>query len=102
MKFDIQWGKWEVSATNWHGEKIEISAFAPKEKFMLLPFTTPQGEKFYDYETLTGSMVVRLYKQEAGEWKLLNTLETDEAGIEWGSPHPVAFDGLFQMRTILQ
>ena len=101
--FDIKWGKWEVTASN-NTNKIEISAYAPKEKFLLLPFQTPAGEEFYDYETLTGQMTVRLYTYDSdkSDWALLTTLETDEAGIEWGSPTPVDFDKLFEMKTTLQ
>jgi tocopherol cyclase len=100
---EIRWGKWEVSAINKHGQKIEISAYAPKESFLLLPFAAPQGGNFYDYETLTGTMQVRLYdKDSAGKWKLTTTLNTDQAGIEWGSPDPLELESLFLTGKSLQ
>lgn len=89
VSWDIRWGKWEVSAVNNSGQKIEISAFAPQEKFLLLPFTTPQGSMFYDYEALSGKMRVKLSEREGFGWKTIADLHTDQAGIEWGSPEPV-------------
>ncbi|MGZ3693809.1 MAG: tocopherol cyclase family protein [Bdellovibrionota bacterium] len=104
MDFEIRWGKWEVSAVNKHHQKIEISAYAPRESFLLLPFSAPQGGTFYDYETLTGSMQVRLYNQDpdSGKWILATTLDTDQAGIEWGSPDPISLDGLYLTGKTLQ
>jgi len=54
VNFTINWGKWEVSAENGSNQRIEISAYAPPEKFMMLPFESPQGATFYDYEALLG------------------------------------------------
>jgi len=103
VNFDIAWGKWEVTATNGQGQKIEISAYAPKEKFLLLPFNSPNGDLFYDYEALTGHMTVKLSEQMKGEWLPVATLETDQAGIEWGSPKPIGLDEIFSNgRRILQ
>ncbi|MGE3263063.1 MAG: tocopherol cyclase family protein [Bacteriovoracia bacterium] len=104
VKFDIRWGKWEITAINKHGQKIEISAFAPQEKFLLLSFTTPRGAMFYDYEALTGDMQVRLYNRDkrTRKWKLTTALETDQAGIEWGSPEPLGLEKIFSTRKSLQ
>jgi tocopherol cyclase len=90
INFEIRWGVWEVVATNHKGEKIEISAYAPPEEFLVLPFRSPQGPIFYDYEALRGAMSVRLSKWslETRSWVQLAALETTEAGIEWGSPDP--------------
>ncbi len=95
VTFDIKWGKWEVSATNGYGKKIEISAYAPPEKFMLLPFSTPLGKTFYDYEALTGDMTVKLSSWTGFSWKTIATLVTHQAGIEWGSPDPVGMERIF-------
>ena len=95
VKFDIHWGKWEVTASNGHGQKIEISAFAPREKFLLLPFNSPRGGTFYDYEALAGHMTVKLFERSGFSWKLVTSLETDQAGIEWGSPKPLGLENLF-------
>jgi tocopherol cyclase len=95
ISFDIKWGKWEVTATNGAGDKIEISAFAPAAKFLLLPFPTPQGKSFYDYEALAGAMTVKLARRKGFGWENVATLSTQEAGIEWGSPDPVSLDSLF-------
>jgi tocopherol cyclase len=85
VKINISFGKWEVTANN-STNKVEISAFAPKEKFMDLVFTTPTGELFHDYETLSGEVTVKLYKRESFQWKLIDTLYSDAAGIEYGEP----------------
>lgn len=82
VKIDVNFGKWEVRARNKRGERLEISAFAPRDKFLLLKFMTPQGRVFNDYEALTGRMSVKLYKGGG----LLADLETEDAGIEYGSP----------------
>src|SRR5665213_3004969 len=98
VTFDIHWGKWEVSAE--HGDsRIEISAYAPPEKFMMLPFESPQGATFYDYETLNGAMTVKLYKRATifSAWVPVVTLETDQAGIEWGTPDPIGTQGLMNL-----
>ena len=91
IKLDINYGKWEVRARNHKGERIEISAWAPEEKFLLLKFMAPQGKEFYDYEALKGSIKVKLYKDDA----LIADLETEEGGIEFGSEEPQDFHALF-------
>lgn len=91
IDFKIGWGIWEVSATNSENERIEISAHAPSEKFMLLSFPAPRGSLYYDYEALTGNIKVKLYKRDNifADWKKVADLETDNGGIEWGSPTPI-------------
>lgn len=84
VKIDVNFGKWEVSAMDTR-YKIEISAFAPKSKFLDLQFATPTGEIFHDYEALQGNVVVRLYKRGIGGWKLQDKIESNSAGIEFGS-----------------
>jgi tocopherol cyclase len=91
VDMDIRWGKWEVSASNQNGDRIVISAFAPKEKFLLLPFDTPESGRFYDYEALAGHMAVTFTPRDGSP----ETLETESAGIEWGSPNPVLFARIF-------
>lgn len=102
--FNINWGTWEVVAENSSNERIEISAYAPPEKFMMLPFESPQGATFYDYEALLGHMTVKLFTRSSifGEWKPVAQLETNAAGIEWGTPNPVDLMTLFGSKTILQ
>lgn len=85
VKVDINFGKWEVFAEH-KNDKVVISAFAPKEKFLDIPFTSPTGEVFHDYETLTGVVTLKLYHRDSGEWKLVDTLYSDTAGIEYGEP----------------
>lgn len=87
IKMNVRFGKWYVEAINHSNEKIILEAYAPKEKFMILPFTTPQGEIFKDYETLNGYARFKLYKRKflGQPWSLIADLETDEAGIEYGS-----------------
>jgi len=98
VKMDINFGKWEVSARNRAGERIEISAYAPREKFLLLKFMTPQGKEFNDYEALLGNIRVKLYSGE----KLIADLETDEGGIEFGSFEKQDFESSFSSSIRLQ
>ena len=65
--------------------KIEVVATAPKESFMDLQFLTPDGQIFHDYETLTGKVVVKLYKKTLFGWKIFETLQSNQTGIEYGS-----------------
>ncbi|MBI4655122.1 MAG: hypothetical protein HY746_00090 [Elusimicrobia bacterium] len=81
VKVDVNFGKWEVTASNHNRERIEISAYAPKEKFLLLQFMTPQGAVFNDYEALEGRIHVKLYEGS----KIIAELVTDHGGIEYGS-----------------
>jgi len=106
MRFEIHFGKWNVRAWNKRGYKIEISAFAPKEKFIDLPFTTPEGKVFHDYEALKGQMRVKLYRRVAllghKRWKLLADVETDEAGIEYGAWDQQDMNSIFSQKMRLQ
>lgn len=98
IKLDVDYGKWKVRALNKDGDRIEIDAWAPEEKFLLLKFMAPQGQEFYDYEALQGNIKVRLYKGA----KLIADLETDEGGIEFGSGEPQDFSRLFTTEHKLQ
>lgn len=86
VTFNINYGTWEVMAIN-GSTKIEIKAWAPKERFMDLQFMTPQGRVFHDYEALVGQVEVKLYKKFffSPKWKLVETLHSRHAGIEYGS-----------------
>jgi len=87
VKVDVNFGKWNIIGINLEN-KIEIVASAPKDKFMDLQFMTPSGEIFHDFETLTGKVVVKLYKKQfvlSKRWKLLETLTSNFSGIEYGS-----------------
>lgn len=101
VNFDIRWGVWNVVAENGRNERIEISGSAPPDKFMMLPFQSPRGPIFYDYETLLGNMTVKVYTRGSifENWKQVADLESDQAGIEWGTPtqidvsKPFSFEG---------
>ncbi|MGZ3788096.1 MAG: tocopherol cyclase family protein [Bacteriovorax sp.] len=84
VKTDISFGKWEMSGEN-DKYKVTVSAYAPKEKFMDLKFVTPKGLVFHDYETLTGKVIVKIYHKRLVQWKLVDTLTSNYAGIEYGS-----------------
>ncbi len=87
VKIDINFGKWEVTGVN-KKYKIEVSAHAPKEKFMDLQFMTPEGQIFHDYQALTGYSIVKLYKKIGvlgSKWELIETLISNHTGIEYGS-----------------
>lgn len=105
VSLNINFGTWEVSATNRRGEKIEISAYAPREKFMRLPFLTPTGKVYNDYETLGGHVRVKLFAPAPGSNKRMAeiaNLESDETGIEYGSfdrfDLDVGFKSLLQLQ----
>lgn len=100
VKIDINFGKWEVKAAD-SRFKVEIKAHAPKSKFMDLQFATPTGEIFHDYEALQGDVVVRLYKRTLRGWKLLDEIESNSAGIEFGSHDTYDLDQLFNKRNAL-
>lgn len=84
VNVDVSFGKWHVSAIG-PNYKIEVIADAPVTSFMDLQFTTPTGEVFHDYETLSGSVDCYLYERTVGGWKLLEKLHSPYAGIEFGS-----------------
>ena len=87
VKTEICFGTWKVSADTLN-YRIEVEAYAPPEKFMDLPFATPQGQIFHDLEALTGDVVVKLFKRESlfEPFKLVTLLTSDLAGIEYGAP----------------
>lgn len=108
--FDIQWGKWSVTAENGSNQRIEINAYAPPEQFIDIAFQPPEGGTFHDYEALLGQMTVKLSEWDfaKGAWNVVADLQTDEAGIEWGSPNAVGsmdkhnFSTLFNTSTRLK
>lgn len=104
INLNVSFGRWEITAYNIKRlEKIVIHADAPKEKFMVLPFTTPQGQVFKDYEALQGHLTVQLYKKKwpLGEYHLVADLESDEAGIEFGSYNDFDLKQIFSGKTEL-
>jgi tocopherol cyclase len=92
QRFTIDFGTWRVESTNRQGYKIEIEAKAPCDSFMDLVFMTPQNILFHDFETLTGALTVRLSKREGLQYRLMETLQSDFAGIEYGSATATALD----------
>lgn len=102
VNFNIQWGIWNVLAENKRGQRIEISAYAPPSDFMMLPFQSPRGPVFYDYEALLGKMTVKIFerKHPAAPWRTIAVLETDAAGIEWGSPQALQSSGGYNFANL--
>ncbi len=101
IDLNINFGTWEVTATNGR-HKVEISAYAPPENFMDLQFTTPEGVIFHDWEALIGKVTVKLYKKHGfliPRYELIDVLESDFAGIEYGSMDSQALNRLFQGQT---
>jgi hypothetical protein len=106
VTMNINFGQWEISATKFNQSyKIEISASAPREEFLDLQFVTPHGEVFHDYETLTGEVTVKLYANTgsflAPRFKLVETLHSSLAGIEFGSQDTYSLQKLFKQKTKL-
>lgn len=95
---EIRFGKWEIQARNKRGDQISISANAPREKFLLLPFQTPQGPQYYDYEALLGDVKVKFQKMSLTPVPHLEqTVEliSHQAGIEYGSFDPQKFESIW-------
>lgn len=96
VKINIRMGKWEILGLS-SRYKIEVSASAPREKFMDLQFMTPTGEVFHDYETLNGHIEVKLYQRHSvkpGKWNLIDHIVSDYGGIEYGSAQVYPFFNL--------
>jgi tocopherol cyclase len=84
---EINFGKWHIDAINGRNERLVVDAYAPREKFLMIPFASPQGPDFKDYEALRGQLHLRLYTRDYffSPWKLIRELDSDETGIEFGS-----------------
>ena len=71
--------------------KLNIHATADPSKMMDLPFATPEGKIFHDYETLNGNLHIELYKRKflSPDWDKIVDLSTpDSAGLELGVDQP--------------
>lgn len=103
IKMDIKFGKWNVVAFD-RRYKVEIQAYAPRESFMQLDFLTPSDGVFHDFETLTGSVTVKLYQRKRNlisRWELIDVLESDMAGIEYGSFEAPKFEKFEKLQKSL-
>lgn len=88
FQFKIEFGRWEIIGYSKKGYKIVVKAHAPKEKFLLLKFMSPQGVEFKDYEALNGHVDVELFKLNQDSpmlWDAITKVSSEYAGIEWGS-----------------
>ncbi|MCB0351030.1 MAG: hypothetical protein KDD38_07590 [Bdellovibrionales bacterium] len=94
IKMNISFGKWEVVAKSLL-YKIEVSAYAPREEFMDLEFMGPDGVVFHDYEALRGDLTVKFYKMSPRGWQLVEELNSQHAGIEYGSRDTYEMQSLF-------
>lgn len=84
---EIYFGKWEIRARNLFGDRIEISASAPLDKFMDLQFLTPQGKVFHDWEALAGNVRVKFTPFGKQPIRLTSSF----GGIEYGSAQGDSF-----------
>ncbi len=98
VRVNVRFGHWEVTARNLFGDEIQISATAPRDKFMDLRFITPTGAVFHDFEALRGQVSVKVLKRG----KVIAELESDEAGIEYGSADADSFQRLYDADVMLQ
>ena len=90
FNWDMQLGRWDISAVN-TSYKLNIHAEADPSKMMDLPFATPEGKIFHDYETLNGNLHVELYKKKVlgPRWEKIVDLSTpNSAGLELGLDEP--------------
>jgi len=90
-KWNMNLGNWQIEAKNWR-YKLIVDAHADPEEMMDLPFHTPEGKVFHDYETLGGSARVQLFRRKLTlGWKKIADLSTaDKAGLELGLDHAIA------------
>ena len=92
QRFTIDFGTWRLRSVNQPGYMIEIEATAPCASLMDIVFMAPQNILFHDFETLTGALTLRLYKLQGPQYRILETLHSDFAGIEYGSATATAMD----------
>lgn len=84
-KYDISLGRWDITLTS-SDKRLKVSGRAPPEKFMDLPFMTPDNKTFHDFETLNGDLSVELHDWGLfSGWKLKKRLTTDRGGLEYGA-----------------
>ena len=104
IRSEISFGKWEVEAINTRNQRVVISAYAPREKFMRLEFISPRGEKFNDYEALKGDLTLEIFERKTRfhDWKSVEKLTSHEAGIEYGSFEQFDLEKLFSQEIQLK
>lgn len=84
IDYDIKMGSWNITAIQ-PNYKIELQASCDLDELMDLEFITPGGQVFHDYETLTGTLSVKLYERSFFRWKEIASLSSiDTAGLELG------------------
>lgn len=98
QRITVDFGTWQILAVNTEGYTVEINAHAPCDSFMDIPFITPDNILFHDYETLTGTIEIKLYEQDGCRDRLIDTLVSDFGGIEYGSAD-IAFDACYENET---
>ncbi|MBI3018337.1 MAG: hypothetical protein HYY61_00360 [Deltaproteobacteria bacterium] len=84
--WDMKLGQWDISAFN-TSYKLKLHAQADPSQMMDLPFLTPEGKTFHDYETLNGNLHIELYKRKflSTSWEKIANLSTpNSAGLELG------------------
>ena len=104
LKMDIHFGQWSVEATNRRNEKVVLKAFAAKSEFLVIPFVSPRGPVFKDYEALRGHSTVEVYTRARPQaaWVLVDRLQSEHTGIEYGSFDDQEFHQMFRSGLILQ
>ena len=90
FNWDMHLGQWEITASN-ASHMLKVSAQSDPAQMMDLPFLTPEGKTFHDYETLNGNLHIELYKRKffGYAWEKMIDLSTDNsAGLELGLDNP--------------
>lgn len=91
FEYEIDLGSWSLIATN-PRYKLVVHAAADPKQMMDLPFQTPDGNIFHDYETLNGKLSVELYERRIFfpfNFRTIAILSTqNKAGLEFGLDRP--------------
>lgn len=103
LKMDIHFGQWHIEATNLRNQKVVLNAFAAKSDFLIIPFVSPQGPVFKDYEALHGHSTVEIYTRPGpfDPWVLVDRLQSEHTGIEYGSFDDQEFHQMFRSGFVL-
>ncbi len=80
---DVEPGSWHIEGRK-RNHKIVINGSCDTEQFINLMNPTISGIKPWTWESVNGSIRVRLYKKCLLRWKLLVDTTSDLAGVEFG------------------
>ncbi len=89
VKFKFEEGKtintWKVKAENWDS-KMELVLKCPKDEMLFINYEAPNGKKLHDrlWNGGTGYGQIKLYEKKKTGLKLIDIIEMNNAGCEYG------------------